>query len=161
MPVAHPPPPPPSPRSLRLPRCCCCRTPTPSQERACVGTYQPDSPHPDYCNALATSLWEFDLLRHHFHPHVAAQAKELLKGSAIVLSQYEAPFRFITASDHGADGELKPPMTLPKPRKKSSTYLVLPITGKTRFVQDMEVKTKFVGRRDKSIVKMRAAHGDD
>ena len=121
--------------------------------------YQPAAPSPDYCNALATSLWEYDLLRHHYHPAVRAQSQELAKKTSIVLSQYERPFKMITKWDFPCDGELKPDMQLPKPRVKSSTFLVMP--PKTPFVESFEAKHTFVGRSDKGVMKMRAKHGDD
>ena len=121
--------------------------------------YEPAAPNPDYCNALATSLWEYDLLRWHYHPAVRTQSHELIKKAPIVLSQYERPFKMMTKYDFPCDGELKPAMQLPKQRVKSSTFLVMP--PKTAFVESFEAKHVFVGRRDRSVMKMRAEHGDD
>ena len=54
--------------------------------------YDPTSPKPEKCNAMATSLWELNLLKHQFHPSVSEfvdsiitkSGHQLYKGNPIV-----------------------------------------------------------------------------
>jgi nucleolar complex protein 3 len=45
--------------------------------RASTGTFNPFLNDPDVCNPFSTSLWEFSLLKSHYHPSVCAMTKTI------------------------------------------------------------------------------------
>ncbi|XP_022110470.1 nucleolar complex protein 3 homolog isoform X2 [Acanthaster planci] len=48
------------------------------------GTFLPELPEAEHCNAQSTALWELHLLKRHYHPTVKAYSDHLSKGSPLM-----------------------------------------------------------------------------
>eukprot|EP00656_Telonema_subtile_P009735 TRINITY_DN1459_c0_g1_i9.p1 TRINITY_DN1459_c0_g1~~TRINITY_DN1459_c0_g1_i9.p1 ORF type:complete len:803 (-),score=187.75 TRINITY_DN1459_c0_g1_i9:417-2825(-) len=84
-------------------------------DSSALGSYRADVDDPEYCNALASKVWELELLTHHFHPLVAAKANSILNRTKDSLA-LDTPMELLSKySTHGSF-DLNPPMEPPSKR---------------------------------------------
>ena len=127
-------------------------------DRAATGTYLAESDEADYCNALASSLWEFSWLRRHVHPVVKEHAAALVRGGTIVMSQCEAPAPLMKKHDMLSTGELDPPMQLPKKKQKSQAVFVHQPANMSTFLSQMLSKMEYVDMFDTNTIANRCRY---
>lgn len=84
-------------------------------ESSALGTYRHEVNDPEYCNALASKAWEFDLLTSHYHPAVADKAAARLTNSKDPLA-LQTPLELFKQFEHLQTFDLTPPMDAPDKR---------------------------------------------
>eukprot|EP00005_Dracoamoeba_jomungandri_P005521 CAMPEP_0174260724 /NCGR_PEP_ID=MMETSP0439-20130205/10371_1 /TAXON_ID=0 /ORGANISM="Stereomyxa ramosa, Strain Chinc5" /LENGTH=919 /DNA_ID=CAMNT_0015345031 /DNA_START=28 /DNA_END=2784 /DNA_ORIENTATION=- len=107
------------------------------------GKYLPEVPDPEYCNALASSFWEFSALSGHYHPKVREFAKKVVdsfdedgitKSALEVVDGAEELYNRYNCSKGG----FNPPIPIPPPHPLQKII-------KKRSKEVRQKKRKYVG----------------
>jgi len=89
-----------------------------------LGVYHFDIEHPEHCNPFATSVYEADLLKYHWHPSVSKYARQLAVGADSGELKFEIGQTDPLTLYHNYDtskGGFNPPINLVSRKPKRST----------------------------------------